>query len=218
MNTTGDSEGVNTFFNGFLSSKTSLREFVVRYELALKKIVEREINEDYVLENKDRLIDENNLILKHAENIYTWNIFQKFCEQLTDSIRFKFEEGEKGDEFDTYLVSAKVGWPEQFVVKLKKGTYEGHYRCQCFEFMGLPCKHVLRVFNKIEVDEILLHFILKRWKRVANSFRVMDQMVTVDKYESSEAYKLSHLCRRSTQVWCVASRNEKLYELALEGI
>ncbi|KAK2633759.1 hypothetical protein Ddye_028551 [Dipteronia dyeriana] len=98
--------------------------------------------------------------------------------KLTDSIRFKSEEGEKDNEFDTYLVSAKVGLPEQFVVKLKKGTYDGHCGCQYFEFMGLP----------------------------------------FDKCESSEVYRLSHLCRRSTQVWCVASRNEKLYKLALEGI
>ncbi|KAK1552084.1 hypothetical protein Q3G72_010053 [Acer saccharum] len=217
MNTTGCSESVNAFFNEFVSSKTNLREFVVRYEQTLKKIVERENNEDYVSEHKDRLIDENSLILKQAASIYTRDIFQKFREQLTDSICFKSKEGKKDDEFETYLVSAKVGWPEQFVVKLKKETYEGHCGCQCFEFMGLPCKHVLRVFNKIEVGEISLHFILKRWMRGANSFRVMDQIVKVDKYESSEAYRLSHLCRRSTQVWCVALRNEKLYKLALEG-
>ena len=42
MNTTGCSEGVNAFFNEFVSSKTNLRESVVRYEQALKKIVERE--------------------------------------------------------------------------------------------------------------------------------------------------------------------------------
>ncbi|KAK2663512.1 hypothetical protein Ddye_002086 [Dipteronia dyeriana] len=116
MNTTGHSEGVNAFFNEFVLSKTNLREFVVRYEQALKKVVEREINEDYVSEHKDRLIDENNLILKHATSIYTQNIFQKFREQLTDSIRFKSEEGEKDDEFDTYLVLDKVGLLEQFVV------------------------------------------------------------------------------------------------------
>ncbi|KAK2655608.1 hypothetical protein Ddye_008660 [Dipteronia dyeriana] len=101
MNTTSCSEGLNAFFNEFVSSKTNLREFVVRYEQTLKKIVEREINEDYISEHKDRLNDENNLILKQAASIYTRNIFQKFREQLTDSIRFKSEEGEKDDEFDT---------------------------------------------------------------------------------------------------------------------
>ncbi|KAK2634925.1 hypothetical protein Ddye_029717 [Dipteronia dyeriana] len=109
MSTIGRNKGVNAFFNEFVSPKTNLREFVIRYEQALKKIVERENHEDYVSEHKDRLINENNLILKHAASIYTRNIFQKIRDQLVDSIRFKSEVGENDGEFNIYLVSAKVG-------------------------------------------------------------------------------------------------------------
>jgi hypothetical protein len=47
MNTTGRSEGVNAFFDSFVTSTTNLREFVVKYEQALKKIVKRESDEDF---------------------------------------------------------------------------------------------------------------------------------------------------------------------------
>ncbi|XP_026398419.1 protein FAR1-RELATED SEQUENCE 5-like [Papaver somniferum] len=78
MNITGRSEGVNAFFNEFVSSKTNLKEFAIRYDQALKKIVDKEIEEDYVLEHTKRIIDERNLILKHAAEIYTRNMFGKF--------------------------------------------------------------------------------------------------------------------------------------------
>ena len=47
MNTTGRSEGINSFFNGFVTSSTNLREFVVKYEGALKRIIEKESDEDF---------------------------------------------------------------------------------------------------------------------------------------------------------------------------
>ena len=47
MNTTGRSEGINSFFDGFVTSSTNLREFVVKYEEALKRIIEEESDEDF---------------------------------------------------------------------------------------------------------------------------------------------------------------------------
>ncbi|XP_026378309.1 protein FAR1-RELATED SEQUENCE 5-like [Papaver somniferum] len=194
MNTTGRNEGVNAFFNEFVSSKTNLKEFVIRYDQALKKIVDREIEEDYVSEHTKRIIDERNLILKHATEIYTRNMFGKFREQLLESIRFKSEEIDRGDEFNTYLVKYKVGGFQEFIVKVKPDTYEGYCECQYFEFKGLPCKNVLKVLGKLEVDEIPPHFILKRWLKGANSFRGVDETDKSDGYDCSVAYRLSYLC------------------------
>ncbi|XP_026400299.1 protein FAR1-RELATED SEQUENCE 5-like [Papaver somniferum] len=81
MNTTGRSEGVNSSFKAFVSSKTNLKEFAVRYVQALKDIVDKENLEDFVSEHTNRLIEESNLILNHAAEIYTRNIFNKFSDQ-----------------------------------------------------------------------------------------------------------------------------------------
>ncbi|XP_026398968.1 protein FAR1-RELATED SEQUENCE 5-like [Papaver somniferum] len=48
MNTTGRSEGVNAFFKSFMSSKTNLNEFAVRYKQAVKEIVDKEDEEDLI--------------------------------------------------------------------------------------------------------------------------------------------------------------------------
>ncbi|XP_026399957.1 protein FAR1-RELATED SEQUENCE 5-like [Papaver somniferum] len=217
MNTTSRSEGANALFNDFFSPKTNLREFVIRYDQALTKIVETEISEDYISEHKDRLINENNIILKHAATIYTRNIFDKFRAQFVDSICFRSEEIEGDGIFKMYLVRANEG-PTIFTVKLKLDPLEAYCTFQYFEFMGLPCKHVLRVFNRLEIDEISSHFILKRWLKGENLFRVMDETTTWDKYGCAEALRLTHLCRLSTKVWSDASKCDDLYKMELEGI
>ncbi|XP_026450308.1 protein FAR1-RELATED SEQUENCE 5-like [Papaver somniferum] len=163
MNTTSRSEGVNSFFKAFVSSKTNLKEFVVRYDQALKEIVDKQNQEDFVSEHTNRFIEESNLILNHAAEIYTRNIFNKLSDQLLVALRFKAEEVDGDDDFSTFSVTSKIGYPQTFTVKIKPGTYEGYCECQYFEFKGLPCKHVLKVLTKLDVDTIPSHFILKRW-------------------------------------------------------
>ncbi|XP_026443838.1 protein FAR1-RELATED SEQUENCE 5-like [Papaver somniferum] len=217
MNTTGRSEGENAFFKEFLSPKTNLREFVIRYDQALTKVTETEIEEDYVSEHKNRLINENNLILKHATSIYTRNIFEKFHEQLVESLRFRSQEIEVDGVFKIYLVRDKEG-PAHFTMKLKPDTNEAYCTCTHFQFMGLPCKHVLRIFNRLEIEEIPPHFILKRWLKGANLFRIIDGTTTWDKYGCADALRLTHLWRISTQVWSNASKCDNLFKIALAGI
>ncbi|KAF8412287.1 hypothetical protein HHK36_000248 [Tetracentron sinense] len=195
MNTTGRSEGVNAFFDSFVSSNTNLRDFVLKYDQALKKIVDKEESEDYISEHKNRIVDNNNLILKHAAKIYTRNIFEKFRHELEEVIRYKVLEGENGGEYQTYIVKSKVGISEEFIVKLKLDTYEGMCGCQHFEFTGLLCRHILKVFARFDVDEIPTQFILKRWMQEANKARVVgtDEITMHDTQSSSEAMRQPYL-------------------------
>ncbi|KAL6201202.1 hypothetical protein ACLB2K_024917 [Fragaria x ananassa] len=81
MNTTGRSEGTNSFFYGFVTSTTNLREFVVKYDQALKRIIENESEEDFESEHKFRIMNDDEFILKDASKLYTRNIFNKFKAQ-----------------------------------------------------------------------------------------------------------------------------------------
>ncbi|KAI5335924.1 hypothetical protein L3X38_026058 [Prunus dulcis] len=80
-NTTRRSEGVNSFFDGFVTPTTNLREFVVKYEQALKRIMDRESDEDFESEHKYRMVNEGEFLLKHAAKFYTRNIFNKFKDE-----------------------------------------------------------------------------------------------------------------------------------------
>ncbi|KAF8406269.1 hypothetical protein HHK36_008354 [Tetracentron sinense] len=55
----------------------------------------------------------------------------------------------------------------------------------------------------------------------ANTARVMmgtEGIVMHDTQNSSEAMRLSHICRISTQLACVASKSEKAYKIVLDTI
>ncbi|KAG5552681.1 hypothetical protein RHGRI_010696 [Rhododendron griersonianum] len=70
MNTTERIEVVNSFFDDFVTSTTNLKEFVVKYDQALKRIF--------------RIVNDNEILLKHAAKVYTRNIFNKFKNEMSE--------------------------------------------------------------------------------------------------------------------------------------
>ncbi|KAI8572784.1 hypothetical protein RHMOL_Rhmol01G0227500 [Rhododendron molle] len=69
MNTTGRSEGINAFFDGYVSHSSNLQEFVLGYEKALKRIVKRENDEDYETEHKSRIVKDHEFLLMDAQKL-----------------------------------------------------------------------------------------------------------------------------------------------------
>ncbi|XP_050157451.1 protein FAR1-RELATED SEQUENCE 5-like [Malus sylvestris] len=220
MNTTGRSEGINSFFDGFVTPTTNLREFVVKYEQALKKIMERQSDEDFESEHKYRIVNEGEFLLQHAASLYTRNVFNKFKDEWSKVNRYKVEEMPHDNEDHAYVVKSKLGEQEEFVVKLNAQTHKGTCECQNFEFVGILCRHLLKVFVRLDVDTIPEHFILPRWKQEANKFRIMDfkSLVTNDGKEESEALRLSHMCHQATKLACTAASSNEAYTIFMEAI
>ncbi|KAF9615010.1 hypothetical protein IFM89_021564 [Coptis chinensis] len=46
----------------------------------------------------------------------------------------------------------------------------------------------------------------------------MDGEVVQPNDQCLNAFRMNHLCRRSTQMWSVASEDESLYKIALDGL
>ena len=152
MNTTGRSESINSFFDAFVTSTTNLREFVDKYGQALKKIMEKESDEDFKSEHKYRIVSDRELLLKHAAKLYTRNAFNKFKDEWSQVNRYKVEEKGCDGEYKVFSVITKFGDFEEFVVKLSLQNYKGRCKCQKFEFMGIPCMHILKVFVRLDID------------------------------------------------------------------
>ncbi|KAG5553646.1 hypothetical protein RHGRI_011516 [Rhododendron griersonianum] len=108
MNTTGRSEGVNSFFDAFVTLTTNLKEFVVKYDQALKRIVKRESNEDFESKHKFRIVKDNEFLLKHAAKVYTRNIFNKFKDEISEAFNYKVEEMTNADGFQSHILKVFV--------------------------------------------------------------------------------------------------------------
>lgn len=75
---------------------------------------------------------------------------------------YKLEDGNSDGEYSIFLVIRKMGEEHKFVVKFNSRTLEGHCEYDYFEFIGILCKHILKVLCRFDVDEIPNNFILPR--------------------------------------------------------
>ncbi|KAG5557782.1 hypothetical protein RHGRI_007884 [Rhododendron griersonianum] len=125
MNTTRRSEGVNSFFDGFVTSTTNLKEFVVKDDQALKRIVKRENDEDFESEHKFRIVNDNEFLLKHGAKIYTRNVFNKFNDEMSGVFHYKVEEVGNANGIQSFIVKSKEHEVKKFEVPLDLQTYMG---------------------------------------------------------------------------------------------
>ncbi|KAG5534066.1 hypothetical protein RHGRI_022264 [Rhododendron griersonianum] len=97
---------------------------------------------------------------------------------------------------------------------------EGVCECQNFEFVGILCTHILKVFVRLDIDAIPDHFILPRWRQKANKFRIIDskELVHDDGKEESEALRLGHMCQESTKLACLAAPSNEAYAIYIEAM
>ncbi|KAF7150202.1 hypothetical protein RHSIM_Rhsim02G0072900 [Rhododendron simsii] len=195
MNTTGRSEGINSFFDGFVTHTSNLKEFVVKYEKALNRIVKRENDEDFESEHKFRIVNDHEFLLKHAGKVYTRNVFNKFKESWSKVFHYKVENVRNDNGFQTFVVKSKDDELEKFEVTLDLQTYE-------------------------DIDEIPEHFILPRWRQKANKFRIIDSqgLVHDNGKEESAALRLSHMCQEATKLACLAAPSNEAYTIFIQGM
>ncbi|CAI9284751.1 unnamed protein product [Lactuca saligna] len=86
MTTTGRSESINSFFDGFVNSKTMLNEFVVQYDKAVKSRRDDEEDEDFKTMNSRLVLSSVHPIEAKAGQCYTRKMFDTFKKEWTEAI------------------------------------------------------------------------------------------------------------------------------------
>ncbi|KAF9617324.1 hypothetical protein IFM89_035305 [Coptis chinensis] len=219
MNTTGRNEGINSFFKDYICSTTTLKEFVQKYEQALKTIEVKERHEDFESEQKNRIVTGKSFILNHAAKIYTRKMYEKFRAQYFDLELYKanFVGGELNIYKVEFMRNKIDGENQHWIVKWNPQTCEGVCECHRYEFVGIPCAHLLKVLSKLDVYEIPKCFIKERWLKGANRFR-RDDKGGSQCQEQIDAMNLSYLCQEATKWACIASRTPASYKIFLDGL
>ncbi|KAF7139583.1 hypothetical protein RHSIM_Rhsim07G0153800 [Rhododendron simsii] len=127
----GDAQSILTYFKNkqaqnpqFFYAIQCDEKFVIKYDQALKRIVKRESDEDFESEHKFRIVKDNEFLLKHAAKGYTRNIFNKFKDEISETLNYKVEEITNADGFQSFVVKSKVNELQKFTVTLDSQTYE----------------------------------------------------------------------------------------------
>ncbi|XP_042980095.1 protein FAR1-RELATED SEQUENCE 5-like [Carya illinoinensis] len=157
MSTTQRSESMNAFFDGFVHSGTTLKEFVDQFDNALRKKVEVETTADFNSANQTILCSSAFRIEKQFQAVYTSAKFKEVQKEVWGMILSNCILICKEGCISTYDVLDEITTDDDHVKSVKYIVYfneeEVDLKCTCalFEMRGVLCKHALNVcqMNKI---------------------------------------------------------------------
>ncbi|XP_038681396.1 protein FAR-RED IMPAIRED RESPONSE 1-like [Tripterygium wilfordii] len=171
MSSTQRSEAVNAFFDGYVNSKTTLRQFVEQYNNALRDKAEKESKADFNSFNKQLKCATSYGMEKQILNLYTQNKFKEFQNELTGLIYCGIKSVVNNENMTHFYVEEDVFFGDK---RRKKVEYNVCYDstsstvfCTCcrFEFRGILCRHAIIVLVRNGHDLIPAHYIFRRWRK-----------------------------------------------------
>ncbi|KQK16915.2 hypothetical protein BRADI_1g31406v3, partial [Brachypodium distachyon] len=147
------SEGFNAVLKRYVNPHNSILNFVHQYEKIQLKILVKEGGNDY---RTDHL------------KVQTWSSYpiEKAKFEMIGRYNVKHLGGDVYKLVRNKKYSCNYGTRTYKVVARIE---EASYSCECCKFLkyGLLCCHILKIFTRCSVDEILEHYILQRWTQQA---------------------------------------------------
>lgn len=158
---------MTSYFGALLNAQTPLSEFVLRYEKGLERRREEERRADFTSSDSQLHLRTKEPLEDQCRMLYTITMFKVFQRELVDCYQYFgikiYEEG----IISKYLVKKCGNEDEQQTVTLNASNLNVNCSCQMFEYEGVLCRHVLRVFLIVNVRELPSRYILHRWTKNA---------------------------------------------------
>ncbi|XP_043698176.1 protein FAR1-RELATED SEQUENCE 5-like isoform X2 [Telopea speciosissima] len=164
MTTIKRSEGINSYFDGFMHEGTPLSAFIPQYDQALKQLREKESDEDFVTMHTKTVLTSKNPIEEQAARVFTRSMFSVFRHEFLESSCCIANKTDEEGPVSKFIVG-KYNEKDKNMHLVTFNTVDNGISCSCqmFEFEGMLCRHVLKVFQMVNVFEIPPRYILKRW-------------------------------------------------------
>nr|KYP72796.1 Protein FAR1-RELATED SEQUENCE 7 [Cajanus cajan] len=213
-------ESLDSFFGALLNAQTPLVEFIPRYERGLERRREEERKEDFNTSNFQPMLQTKEPVEEQCRRLYTLTVFKVFQKELLQCysyLGFKiFEEG----GLSRYLVRRCGNDTEKHVVTCNASNLSINCSCQMFEYEGVLCRHVLRVFQILQLREVPPRYILHRWTRNAEDgvFPDIESWSSSQELKSLMLWSLRETASKYIDAGATSIEKYKLaYEILREG-
>ncbi|KAJ3683146.1 hypothetical protein LUZ60_013373 [Juncus effusus] len=187
MSTTRRSESMNAYFDKYVNSKTTLREFAVKYETAVLAKWEKEAAEDWRYSNRFP-----NMV---STKVYTFRVFNIFQEEVKALIPCHSELQQEDGTVSTYVVDEAHNGKIFHVGFCIVGNLY-HCTCKLFQFKGIVCRHGMAVYRQRGVAYIPEAYVVPRWRkdffRTHSLMTVADPFVTRNLNVYEDVYSRAH--------------------------
>ncbi|XP_022841930.1 protein FAR1-RELATED SEQUENCE 5-like [Olea europaea var. sylvestris] len=170
MSTTQRSESMNAFFDGYVHSKTSLKQFVKQYERALRNKVEKEFQVDFKSFSQMVPCATQLEMEQQYQSVYTISKFREVQAEFTGKVYCDIQSTSKDSSKVTYEVRDTIMCEghrrkKTYTVSYERDECEIICNCHLFEFWGILCRHAITVLALNDVTHIPDKYILRRWRR-----------------------------------------------------
>ncbi|KAG0483046.1 hypothetical protein HPP92_011130 [Vanilla planifolia] len=183
-----------------LRLECKLLDFFKHYETELNERRLAELHADYRASCHSSGKMAATKMLRQAANAYTpaaFKVFQSEFELSLDLMVYNYNQVHA-----TYAYRVKAeDCTKEYIVSFD--TVENTIICSCrkFEFMGIQCRHVLKVLDIINIKELPPQYILKRWTKDAKSKNLREMHEMEGDIENKSVLgrrfsRLSYLCNR----------------------
>ncbi|XP_039142923.1 protein FAR1-RELATED SEQUENCE 5-like [Dioscorea cayenensis subsp. rotundata] len=174
MSTMERSESLNKFYRRHFNTKTTLQSFLGKFDQAVDSRHEKEIQDDYSMQNSQHVLKTDLPLEKHAAVTYTRAIFERFQIELLEALNYYIGKVQEG-AISKYSVARSTDSHNYQVVTFYESQKKAVCSCHKFEFSGILCRHVLALLWASDVNFIPEQYILKRWTRKAKSSPSLDE-------------------------------------------
>nr|QWJ73364.1 Far1 Related Sequence 7 splice variant 2 [Isatis tinctoria] len=208
------------FYGNSLNPLTSLREFISRYEQGLEQRREEERKEDFNSYNLQPFLQTKEPVEEQCRRLYTLTIFRIFQGELAQSYNYisvkTYEEG----AIIRFLVNKCGNENDKHAVTFSASNLNASCSCQMFEYEGLLCRHILKVFNLLDIRELPSRYILHRWTKNAEFgfVRDVESGVTSQDLKALMIWSLREAASKYIEFGTSSLEKYKLaYEIMREG-
>lgn len=220
MPTNPNSEIINSFFDGHLNANMTLQEFVAQYERALDTWYEKELEEDVQTMHSKPDLKTKLPIEKQVADIYTRKIFLKFQEEIFESLGYVANKIKEDGAIGTFKVTKYEEHRKAHVVTFNVSDKGASCTCKMFEYLGIICRHILKVFTISTVTTLPSHYILERWTRNAKNRVVLDERDVAMQANRRESVNLryNNLCKQAIRCVEEGAASGESYDVALHAL
>ncbi|GFQ00871.1 protein far-red impaired response 1 [Phtheirospermum japonicum] len=171
-----------------LLRKTSLKEFLCRYDIAL--------HEKY---------EDESPFEKQMATIYTNAVFKKFQVEVLGAVAChpKIENEDNNQVF-------KVTWDEK--------TSDTCCTCRFFEYNGFLCRHMMIVLQICGVNSIPEKYILRRWTKDAKKKKNREATKRADNCVESRSERYYDICWRACDLVDEGSLCQESYDVVFTAL
>ncbi|KAG0502367.1 hypothetical protein HPP92_002439 [Vanilla planifolia] len=224
MSSTEHKANANTFFDGHIYPKTSLKQFLCKYEATLKNKFEKEAQADLESFHKSPQLLTKLYMEDQLRRLYTVDMFKKFQEEVkailqcnpslvrVDGSVSVFEVKESTRSKDGNLMDSK-----NFDVTYISSELEVRCFCCSFQMIGILCRHTLSVLNFLEIYEIPAHYVVNRWRKDYKQIHVLPY-VSNDRGNNGVTERYDNLYKHCLKLIELAAVSDDLYKYALNRI